>query len=212
MDRKLQQYVLFCAGMGSSTAWWLIMSTNLAEKASYGQNTTLVLHVCYFVVLLVGSLAYRRIEPHLRRAGAVSYTHLIEAACAPASRSTNATGRRPQVGLSLIHICGRRHVALLQLLGLGGIRRGTLVHAGQRRLVHMAGRARGLRLLCVRCLLYTSCCGGSRPANGTRRQGTAPALQGVHPGHSPVRAHGCGHARTPGGLDLPAQGRPSRRR
>ena len=45
MDRKLQQYVLFCAGMGSSTAWWLIMSTNLAEKASYGQNTTLVLHV-----------------------------------------------------------------------------------------------------------------------------------------------------------------------
>ena len=42
MDRKLQQYVLFCVGMGSSTAWWLIMSTNLAEKASYGQNTTLV--------------------------------------------------------------------------------------------------------------------------------------------------------------------------
>ena len=71
MDRKLQQYVLFCVGMGSSTAWWLIMSTNLAEKASYGRNTTLVLHVCYFVVLLVCSLAYRRIEPHLRRAGVI---------------------------------------------------------------------------------------------------------------------------------------------
>ena len=71
MDRKLQQYVLFCVGMGSSTAWWLIMSTNLAEKASYGQNTTLVLHVCYFFVLLVCSLAYRHIEPHLHRAGVI---------------------------------------------------------------------------------------------------------------------------------------------
>ena len=80
MDRKLQQYVLFCAGMGSSTAWWLIMSTNLAEKASYGQNTTLVLHVCYFVVLLVCSLAYRRIEPHLRRAGVIGGLSALTAA------------------------------------------------------------------------------------------------------------------------------------
>ena len=80
MDRKLQQYVLFCAGMGSSTAWWLIMSTNLAEKASYGQNTTLVLHVCYFVVLLVCSLAYRRIEPHLHRAGVIGGLSALTAA------------------------------------------------------------------------------------------------------------------------------------
>ena len=35
------------------------------------QNTTLVLHVCYFFVLLVCSLAYRHIEPHLHRAGVI---------------------------------------------------------------------------------------------------------------------------------------------
>ena len=43
-------------------------------------HISLVLHVCYFVVLLVCSLAYRRIEPHLRRAGVIGGLSALTAA------------------------------------------------------------------------------------------------------------------------------------
>lgn len=43
------------------------MSTNLAAETPLEHDTTLTLHLCYLVVLLTCSLAYRRIEPVLRK-------------------------------------------------------------------------------------------------------------------------------------------------
>lgn len=86
MGRDTQRLALFCVGMGASAAWWLIMSTNLAAETSFEHDTTLVLHICYLVVLLACSLAYKRVEPLLRKPSAIGLLSVLTAfALVPAS-------------------------------------------------------------------------------------------------------------------------------
>lgn len=66
MNIGFRMSALFCAGFGASVAWWLVMSTNLAAQVVLPMDPMLVIHVCYFAVLLICALAARRFEPWLR--------------------------------------------------------------------------------------------------------------------------------------------------
>ena len=67
MEKTLRTYMLFCIGLGASMAWWLIMSTNPLSIAQTEQSTMLVIHLCYFTVLLLCFLTARRLGPILRK-------------------------------------------------------------------------------------------------------------------------------------------------
>lgn len=67
VEKTLRTYVLFCIGLGASMAWWLVMSTNPLSIAQTEQSTMLVIHLCYFVVLLLCFLTAYRLGPILRR-------------------------------------------------------------------------------------------------------------------------------------------------